>query len=47
MRRPIQQMSRAVVGMLLGQIERPAPTHERLVFQPQLVVRGSTGPAGG
>ena len=44
-RQPIQQMSRAVVAMLLSQIERPASAYDGLVFQPELVVRSSTGPA--
>jgi DNA-binding LacI/PurR family transcriptional regulator len=44
MRQPIRQMSRAAVAMLLSQIESPAPTYDGLVFQPELVVRGSTGP---
>jgi DNA-binding LacI/PurR family transcriptional regulator len=44
-RQPIQQMSHAVVAMLLGQIESPASTYDGLIFQPHLVVRGSTGPA--
>jgi DNA-binding LacI/PurR family transcriptional regulator len=44
-RQPIQQMSRAVVAMLLSQIESPASIYDGLVFQPHLVVRGSTGPA--
>jgi DNA-binding LacI/PurR family transcriptional regulator len=44
-RQPIQQMSRAVVAMLLSQIESPASAYGGLVFQPELVVRSSTGPA--
>jgi DNA-binding LacI/PurR family transcriptional regulator len=43
-RQPIRQMSRAVVAMLLSQIENPASTYDGLVFQPELVVRESTGP---
>jgi DNA-binding LacI/PurR family transcriptional regulator len=38
-------MSRAVVAMLLSQIERLASAYDGLVFQPELVVRSSTGPA--
>jgi DNA-binding LacI/PurR family transcriptional regulator len=44
-RQPIQQMSRAVVAMLLSQIESPVAAQDGLVFQPELVVRGSTGQA--
>jgi DNA-binding LacI/PurR family transcriptional regulator len=44
-RQPIQQMSRAVVAILLSQIESPAAVHDGLVFQPELVVRSSTGQA--
>jgi DNA-binding LacI/PurR family transcriptional regulator len=44
-RQPIQQMSRAVVAMLLSQIESPVAAHDGLVFQPELIVRGSTGQA--
>jgi DNA-binding LacI/PurR family transcriptional regulator len=43
-RQPVQQMSRAVVAMLVSQIESPAAAYDGLVFQPELVVRGSTGP---
>jgi DNA-binding LacI/PurR family transcriptional regulator len=43
-RQPIRQMSRAVVAMLLSQIESPASTHDGLIFQPELIVRGSSGP---
>jgi DNA-binding LacI/PurR family transcriptional regulator len=44
-RQPIQEMGRAVVAMLVSQIESPVATYDGLVFQPELVVRGSTGPA--
>ena len=43
-RQPIEAMGRAAVAMLVGQIEGAAVAHEELLFEPELVVRGSTGP---
>ena len=45
-RQPIEPMGRAAVDLLVSQIdgERDAPSDE-LLFEPELVVRGSTGPA--
>jgi DNA-binding LacI/PurR family transcriptional regulator len=44
-RQPIEAMGRAVVTMLVGQIEGAAVAHDELLFEPELVVRGSTGAA--
>jgi DNA-binding LacI/PurR family transcriptional regulator len=43
-RQPIEAMGRAAVAMLVGQIEGAAVAHDELLFEPELVVRGSTGP---
>jgi DNA-binding LacI/PurR family transcriptional regulator len=44
-RQPIEAMGRAVVALLVSQIESAARPAEELLFEPELVVRGSTGPA--
>ena len=44
-RQPIEAMGRAVVTMLTGQIDGATVAHDELLFEPELVVRGSTGPA--
>ena len=44
-RQPIEAMGRAAVAMLVGQIEGAAVAHDELLFEPELVVRGSTGAA--
>ena len=44
-RQPIEAMGRAAVAMLVGQIEGASVTAEELLFEPELVVRGSTGPS--
>jgi DNA-binding LacI/PurR family transcriptional regulator len=44
-RQPIEAMGRAAVAMLVSQIEGAAVAHDELLFEPELVVRGSTGPA--
>jgi DNA-binding LacI/PurR family transcriptional regulator len=43
-RQPIEAMGRAAVAMLVGQIDGAAVTADELLFEPELVVRGSTGP---
>ncbi|PRY02230.1 LacI family DNA-binding transcriptional regulator [Allonocardiopsis opalescens] len=43
-RQPIEAMGRAAVELLAGQIDGGATTAEELMFDPELVVRGSTGP---
>jgi DNA-binding LacI/PurR family transcriptional regulator len=43
-RQPIEAMGRAAVAMLVSQIEGAAVAHDELLFEPELVVRGSTGP---
>jgi DNA-binding LacI/PurR family transcriptional regulator len=44
-RQPIESMGKAAVALLVNQMET-APAHpEELLFEPELVVRGSTGPA--
>lgn len=44
-RQPIEAMGRAAVAMLVGQIEGANVTADELLFEPELVVRGSTGPS--
>ncbi|HKC27980.1 MAG TPA: LacI family DNA-binding transcriptional regulator, partial [Jatrophihabitans sp.] len=44
-RQPIEAMGRAAVAMLASQMEGTAIPAEELFFEPELVVRGSTGPA--
>ena len=41
---PIEAMGRAAVRLLTSQIDGAATTTERLLFEPELVVRGSTAP---
>jgi DNA-binding LacI/PurR family transcriptional regulator len=43
-RQPLEAIGRAAVTMLVGQIDGIAVTAEELLFEPELVVRGSTGP---
>jgi DNA-binding LacI/PurR family transcriptional regulator len=38
-------MGRAAVKLLASQIDGTVATAERLLFEPELVVRGSTAPA--
>jgi DNA-binding LacI/PurR family transcriptional regulator len=42
-RQPIEAMGKAAVAMLVNQIENLAVYPEELLFEPELVVRGSTG----
>jgi DNA-binding LacI/PurR family transcriptional regulator len=44
-RQPIEALGRAAVALLASQIEGSAVTADELLFEPELVVRGSTGPA--
>ena len=44
-RQPIEPMGRMVIELLTGQISGTPVTHDELLFEPELVVRGSTGPA--
>jgi DNA-binding LacI/PurR family transcriptional regulator len=44
-RQPIEAMGRAAVKLLANQIDGTLATPERLLFEPELVVRGSTAPA--
>jgi DNA-binding LacI/PurR family transcriptional regulator len=44
-RQPIESMGRAAVKLLASQIDVTVATAERLLFEPELVVRGSTAPA--
>ncbi|MEV6984714.1 LacI family DNA-binding transcriptional regulator [Sphaerisporangium sp. NPDC051017] len=44
-RQPIEAMGRTAVTLLVGQIEGASVTAEELLFEPELVVRGSTAPA--
>jgi DNA-binding LacI/PurR family transcriptional regulator len=37
-------MGKAAVALLVKQMESVAMHHEELLFEPELVVRGSTGP---
>jgi DNA-binding LacI/PurR family transcriptional regulator len=43
-RQPIEAMGRAAVKLLASQIDGSGPAAERLLFEPELVVRGSTAP---
>ena len=43
-RQPIEPMSRMVIELLLGQMNGTPVPHHELLFEPELVVRGSTGP---
>jgi DNA-binding LacI/PurR family transcriptional regulator len=44
-RQPIEALGRAAVTLLVNQIEGATVTADELLFEPELVVRGSTGPA--
>jgi DNA-binding LacI/PurR family transcriptional regulator len=44
-RQPIESMGKAAVALLINQMETVVPNPEELLFEPELVVRGSTGPA--
>ena len=44
-RQPIEAMGKAAVSLLINQMESVAVYPEELLFEPELVVRGSTGPA--
>jgi DNA-binding LacI/PurR family transcriptional regulator len=43
-RQPIEAMGRSAVKLLTSQIEGTVASAEKLLFEPELVVRGSTGP---
>jgi DNA-binding LacI/PurR family transcriptional regulator len=44
-RQPIESMGKAAVALLVNQMETLTVQPEELLFEPELVVRGSTGPA--
>jgi DNA-binding LacI/PurR family transcriptional regulator len=44
-RQPIESMGKSAVALLVGQMETSVVQFEELLFEPELVVRGSTGPA--
>jgi LacI family repressor for deo operon, udp, cdd, tsx, nupC, and nupG len=44
-RQPIEMMGQAAVDLLVNQIEGTGVAPDELLFEPELVVRGSTGPA--
>jgi LacI family repressor for deo operon, udp, cdd, tsx, nupC, and nupG len=44
-RQPIEMMGQAAVDLLVNQIEAGGVAPDELLFEPELVVRGSTGPA--
>jgi LacI family transcriptional regulator, repressor for deo operon, udp, cdd, tsx, nupC, and nupG len=44
-RQPIESMSKAAVELLVSQLEGASVFPDELLFEPELVVRGSTGPA--
>jgi LacI family transcriptional regulator, repressor for deo operon, udp, cdd, tsx, nupC, and nupG len=44
-RQPIEAISRAAASLLLAQIGGADARHEEILFEPELVVRGSTGPS--
>jgi DNA-binding LacI/PurR family transcriptional regulator len=43
-RQPIDLMGRMVIELLVGQISGSSVPHDEFFFEPELVVRGSTGP---
>jgi DNA-binding LacI/PurR family transcriptional regulator len=43
-RQPIEPMCRMVIELLMRQISGNGLSHDELLFEPELVVRGSTGP---
>jgi DNA-binding LacI/PurR family transcriptional regulator len=43
-RQPIEPMGKAAVALLVNQMESLVARPEELLFEPELVVRGSTGP---
>jgi alanine racemase len=45
LRQPVQQMSMAAVNALVDEIHGDPAPHSEYVFRPELVVRGSSGPA--
>ena len=44
-RQPIESMGKAAVALLVNQMENGSVFAEELLFEPELVVRGSTGAA--
>jgi len=44
-RQPIEAMGQAAVAQLLSQVRGTQVSSEELLFEPELVVRASTGPA--
>ena len=44
-RQPIEMMGQAAVDLLVNQIEGTGVQRDELLFEPELVVRGSTAPA--
>ena len=44
-RQPIELMGRAAIDLLVGQVSGADVVHDELLFEPELVVRGSTAPA--
>jgi DNA-binding LacI/PurR family transcriptional regulator len=44
-RQPIEPMGRMVIELLVGQINGLHVPHDEMLFEPELVVRGSSGPA--
>ena len=44
-RQPIESMGKSAVALLVNQMETVVAHPEELLFEPELVVRGSTGPA--
>ena len=44
-RQPIEPMGRAAIDLLVGLIAGATVAQDELLFEPELVVRGSTGPA--
>ncbi len=46
-RQPIETMGQAAVDLLVTQIEGGGVLHDELLFEPELVVRGSTAPVPG
>jgi DNA-binding LacI/PurR family transcriptional regulator len=44
-RQPVEAMAKAAANLLLGQISGRGTPHGEILFEPELVVRETTGPA--
>ncbi|MDQ5861734.1 MAG: substrate-binding domain-containing protein, partial [Actinomycetota bacterium] len=46
-RQPTEALGRTAIELLAEELESDNPKHRAVIFTPELVVRQSTGPAGG